>query len=864
MQRILKASIVLCVASWLVADIGRAQLPDRRPLPDRVRRIAASLQPTGRLPESMPLHLAIGLPLRHSEALTNLLNEIYDPASPRFHRYLSVEQFTGQFGPTEEEYQKAVQFLETNGLTIARSYRNRLLINIDGSVGNIERTFHMALRVYQHPEESRTFYAPDATPTVPRDIPILEVVGMDNFVLPRPMDLHPEPLKGGVRAFGTGSLYGNFTSGDLRAAYVPWTDLSGAGQSVGILAFDGYYSNDVVTFESMSGLSNVVVTNILLDGFSGAPGGHNLETALDIEMAMAMAPSLSSVIVYEGFYGDSILNQMAVDNEAKQLSSSWSFPISDNTSQELLEMKAQGQVMFQASGDSGNWGNLMPTPIDNPDLVDVGGTVLTTTGGRGAWVSETAWQFGGGGIGWGYLMPSWQTNIDTTVNHGSTSRRNVPDVAMVSLQLFMVGNNGGIYGIAGTSASAPLWAGFTALINQQENINDNPPVGFLSPTIYQIGNGTNYATCFHDIATGNNTNSSSPTDFFAVPGYDLCTGWGTPNGTNLINALAPFYPLRAKPIAGLSASGLAGGSFTPATQTFSISNATTAPLNWTVVNSSPWLDVFPVGGTLDSATGVTVAQNALVEYLPAGDYVTSLTFKDIGSGLGQSRSFTLSVNPSVTNGGFEVGNLSPWNLSGAANQSTVVSGNASFVHTGTSGVRLANVGLPLGYISQTIPTVPSRTYQFSFWLNSSANPNSPHKTTPNQFLVSWNGMTLFNQTNIGVIGWTNLQFYVTANGTSSVLQFGFRDDPWALGLDDITLQPVVPPSFQGFSNAGNALKYTWAAVAGLKYQIQYKTNLMQTNWVGFGIPAIATNYFLTTTNSIPGDPQRFYRIVWVP
>ena len=95
----------------------------------------------------------------------------------------------------------------------------------------------------------------------------------------------------------------------------------------------------------------------------------------------------------------------------------------------------------------------------------------------------------------------------------------------------------------GTSCAAPLWCGFTAMINQQAAIYGYAPVGFINPAVYAIGKSNIYASCFHDTTVGNNFWAGSPTNFPAVPGYDLCTGWGTPTGSNLINALVP--PLRA-------------------------------------------------------------------------------------------------------------------------------------------------------------------------------------------------------------------------------------------------------------------------------------------------------------------------------
>ena len=122
-------------------------------------------------------------------------------------------------------------------------------------------------------------------------------------------------------------------------------------------------------------------------------------------------------------------------------------------------------------------------------------------------------------------------------NGGSTTMRNLPDVAMVGDNVYVIYGNGLSGDFGGTSCAAPLWAGFTSLVNQQGAAGDLPPVGFLNPAVYAIGKGAGFASAFHDITTGNNTWSGSPNLFFAVPGYDLCDGWGTPNGTNLLNAL---------------------------------------------------------------------------------------------------------------------------------------------------------------------------------------------------------------------------------------------------------------------------------------------------------------------------------------
>jgi subtilase family serine protease len=145
------------------------------------------LQSTGLLPATNRLDLAISLPLRNQAALDRLLAEIYDPASTNYHHYLTPEQFAERFGPTEQDYQLLINFAKTNSLTVTATHPNRALLDVNGSVATVEKVFHVTLRVYRHPSENRTFYAPDTEPSVDFDIPILHVTGLDNFELPRPV-----------------------------------------------------------------------------------------------------------------------------------------------------------------------------------------------------------------------------------------------------------------------------------------------------------------------------------------------------------------------------------------------------------------------------------------------------------------------------------------------------------------------------------------------------------------------------------------------------------------------------------------------------------------------------------------------------
>src|SRR5262249_8818581 len=155
--------------------------PARKLLKGHVPKEVAHLQPTGRLPATTNLYLAIGLPLRDPQGLTNFLQQLYDPASTNYHHYLSSEEFTERFGPTEKDYQTVNTFLQTNGFKVVGTHSNRVVLDVTGSVADIERTFGITLRVYPHPAEKRTFYSPDSEPSVPVGIPILDVSGLENF-----------------------------------------------------------------------------------------------------------------------------------------------------------------------------------------------------------------------------------------------------------------------------------------------------------------------------------------------------------------------------------------------------------------------------------------------------------------------------------------------------------------------------------------------------------------------------------------------------------------------------------------------------------------------------------------------------------
>ena len=600
------------------------------------------------------LSLDIGLPLRDRAGLTNLLHQLYDPASTNYHRFLTPDQFAVQFGPTEQDYAAVVAFARTHGLAVTVRHPNRTLLGVRGTVADVERAFHVTLNEYQHPTESRIFFAPDREPAIDLTTPVLAVSGLDNYTLPRPC-LKPM-LAGAAKPNLTGSgPGGTYVGNDFRAAYVPGVSLTGTGQTMGLLEFDsGYYQRDITAYETLAGLPNVPVSPVLLDGYNGAAGEGNDEVSLDIEMSISMAPGLDGILVYEGSATDDILNRMATDDLAKQLSASWTYATDANSDQAFLQMAAQGQSFFNASGDSDAYTGAIPTPADDPNITVVGGTTLTTSGPGGAWASETVWNWGSGVGGSGGIstvnpIPSWQQGINMSTNQGSTTMRNLPDVAMTADNVYITYSNGLAGSVGGTSCATPLWAAFTALANQLALTNGLPTVGFINPAIYAMGKGSNllsYSSLFHDIATGNNESSSSPNRFSAVPGYDLCTGWGTPMGNSLLSALALPEPLRIAPLGNVILTGPLGGPFGLATPTITLTNDGISALNWALGNTSAWVNVSPSSGALvpgGPATTMGISLAPAATSFPAGSYSATLWFTNLTDGLVQTRQAALDV-----------------------------------------------------------------------------------------------------------------------------------------------------------------------------------------------------------------------------
>jgi subtilase family serine protease len=625
-------------------------------------------QSVGRLSATQSMRLDIVLPLRNQVGLETFLQDLYDPASPFYRHFVTPQEFAARFGPSQEDYDAVVRFAKTSGLAVVGGSRDGMDVQVTGSVAAIERAFGVTMGVYQHPTENRTFYAPDREPSVNLPFQLWHISGLDNYSIPHPLYHHRNLTVKSNATTGSGPS-ASFLGSDMRAAYYQGTALTGAGQNIGLLEYSGYDLADLNTYYTNAGQTRTAaVTGISTDGTSLTclykSGCDDTEQILDMTQALGMAPGITTLYVYVGSTDTAILSAMTTATPLPlQLSCSWGWTPADPGTDDpyFQKMAAQGQSFFVAAGDSDHWttGNY-PYPAEDANVISVGGTDLTTSGAGGPWSSEVGWVDGGGGISPNNIaIPSWQqlSGVITSANQGSTVYRNGPDVSANANFTFYVcadqttctANN---YG--GTSFAAPMWAGYVALANQQAAANGDSAVGFMNPAIYPLGLSSSYNTDFHDISSGNN-------GFPAVIGYDLDSGWGSPNGTNLINALArtsttPNFTISASPTSVSVAQGSSGTS----TITTAISGgfnsavaltATGQPTGVTV-GFSPTSIAAPGSGS--STVTFTVASTTTtgtyaITVTGKGGGVTQTTVVSLTVTAASSGSFTLSASPtSVT------------------------------------------------------------------------------------------------------------------------------------------------------------------------------------------------------------------------
>ena len=577
-------SLVVAPGSALAAQTpGGSSTAASRPVPiGHAVALPPQAHDLGPKSASVPLQLDISVAPRNPHALDNFLADVYDPSSPLYHHFLAPGTFGATFGASPSTIAAVTSQLDALGLHPGAVNPDGLIIPVTTTVGAAERALGVVIHNYRLPT-GRVVYTNTAPPLIPTSISsaVTAVVGLSDLYQPRPQLIKSagaQPVtgtvpsaalprtSGGPTACSAAVAAGGYTAGQLASVYgfdsgAYAHGLLGQGETIALYELEPYSTSDVTAFESCYGISTPVTT-VKVDGGAGTGPGTG-ESILDIDNAIELAPK-ANVLVYEspnnGGSGplDSYA-QIANNDTAEVVSTSWGIcepylgaPSALAEEGIFMQMAAQGQSMFAASGDSGSEdcysGPGTPTtlavddPGSDPYVTSVGGTTLRLNS-AGTRSTETVWNngastgggAGGGGISTLWAKPSWQNGSGVINSYSSSTAcsaapgtycREVPDVSAVAnpadgFSVYVAGN---WTAEGGTSGAAPLWAALTALSDQACGATvPAHAAGLVSPALYA------HPGDLYDVTTGNNdytaTNSGA---YGATTGYDMASGLGTP------------------------------------------------------------------------------------------------------------------------------------------------------------------------------------------------------------------------------------------------------------------------------------------------------------------------------------------------
>ena len=465
--------------------------------------------------------------------------------APSERRTLSRSELARECGARDEDVAAVRSFAGQYGLEVGEVDAGRRAVELRGTVDALAQAFGaQELQLLEHP--SGVSYRGRQGPlTIPRELDgvITGAFGIDERPQVQPYIRPQVPAADAT----------SYTPLQVAAAYSFPTGVTGAGETVGFIELGGGFSqSDLNTYFAGVGVSPPpAVTAVSVDGGTNSPGTNpdeDGEVMLDIEVAGSIAPGAKFVVYFspntdQGFIDAVSTAVHDTTNKPSVVSISWGGPEDSWTQQArtqmeqvLTEAAAAGVTVTVAAGDNGSTDGVadgkqhVDFPSSAPHALGCGGTTLQISDGVAS--SEVVWNdlpsdgAGGGGISIEFVVPSYQSAVTMpdNVDTGSPGR-GVPDVAgdadpQTGYSIYVDGSQ---ESVGGTSAVAPLWAGLIALINESLGT----PVGFVQPRLYQAS----AAAGFHDITQGNNG------AYTAGPGWDPCTGLGTPDGSALLTAL---------------------------------------------------------------------------------------------------------------------------------------------------------------------------------------------------------------------------------------------------------------------------------------------------------------------------------------
>lgn len=487
--------------------------------------------------------------LRRKQALDSK-HATHADASPRLRRYLTHDEYADQYGADPRDIAKVEKFAREHELVMVDSSVDRRSVFLSGTAGAFAMAFGTKIEYFEHPNGS--YRGRTGALSIPNELQgIIEgVFGIDDRPIAKP-HFQRRQSAAGLQPHAAANSY---TPLQLAELYNFPQGLDGSGQCIGIIELGGgYRSTDLKAYFKQLGLPTPKVHAVRVDGARNMPSTADSadgEVMLDIEVAAAIAPKAQIAVYFapntdKGFL-DAITKVIHDKvNKPSVISISWGAAEANWTQQAMASYDqafqaaaALGVTICCAAGDNGSGDGVadhrahVDFPASSPHVLGCGGTRLIASNNMIS--SETVWNDGpqsatGGGVSDMFGVPAYQRSaqVPLSANGGGKTGRGVPDVAGDADPNtgYVVRVDGEEFVIGGTSAVAPLWAGLIALMNQKLG----KPIGFLNPLLYGSlsGNG-----CFQDITIGNNG------AYMSQPGWDVCTGWGSPKGTQLLQALS--------------------------------------------------------------------------------------------------------------------------------------------------------------------------------------------------------------------------------------------------------------------------------------------------------------------------------------
>jgi Pro-kumamolisin, activation domain len=499
-----------------------------RDTPSPVARGQASL--LGQHDPNSVLTINVGLAVRHSDQLHELIQTASTPGTPSYGRYLTNAQYMANYAPTRGEVKAVKAWLASRGLDVTGVSPDNLLVHVRARTVDAERAFGVTINDYS--VGRRKFHANDRNPSVPADLSVHWVSGLSSYDLFKPATTcTPKPVKCG------------YDGGDFRAAYNISGD--GKGQTLGFTLwgrelpqsdFTGYAEGTGNPAITVGGAGDNGLNYIQVDGATTEKDTDN-EVALDTEIAHGVAPGIHETYWLGHDNSNSTLEDVlndAANSTISVISNSWGSqssgcPVDSNMETSLEHGAATGKTFYFSTGDEGASAGCQ-YPAVSQYVVAVGGTSLQVGPGS-VWASEEAIE-NGGGCSNSESRPSWQTGIGSPKVYPSSActGRAEPDVSADSgIGTYLYFDGAATCCTGGTSLSTPIWSALSVIWNKHNAATGRPVIGFSAPLIYSLANdSTTYANDFHDIISGSN-------GFAAATGWDEATGWGSPNFNNLSN-----------------------------------------------------------------------------------------------------------------------------------------------------------------------------------------------------------------------------------------------------------------------------------------------------------------------------------------